>query len=65
MSGGLIAVGEEACRLDNDVDAKFLPRKILGIANGGDLEKLSVDKDAVFGCLDSCVQAPHDCVVLK
>ena len=65
MSGGLIAVGEEACRLDNDVDAKFLPRKILGIANGGDLEQLSVDKDAVLGCFDGCVEAPHDRVVLE
>jgi hypothetical protein len=65
MGGGLIAISEEARGLDNDVDAEFLPGKILGIANGGDLQKFAVDKDSVLGCFNSCVEATHDRVVLK
>ena len=48
---GLVAVGEEAGGLDDDVDAEVAPRQLLGVALGEDLERVAVDLDAVVGGL--------------
>ena len=41
--GGVVAVGEEAGRLDDDVDAEVAPRQRGGVALGEHLELLAVD----------------------
>ena len=47
VGGGLVAVGEEAGRLDHHVDAEVAPRQGLRVALGEDLEGVAVDDDAV------------------
>ena len=56
-SGRLVAVGEEAGGLDDDVDAEVAPRQRLGVALGEDLDRLAVDLDAVVDGLDVGVRA--------
>ena len=43
--GGVVAVGEEAGRLDHDVDAEVAPGQGGRIALGEDLDLLAVDDD--------------------
>ena len=41
--GGALAVGEEACRLDHDVDSQLTPGQGRGVALGEHLQLLAVD----------------------
>ena len=52
--GGVVALGEEAGRLDDDVDAEVAPRQRGGVALGEDLELVAVDDEAV-------VRRPRPC----
>ena len=44
---GVVAVGEEAGRLEHDVDAQILPGQLRRIAQRQDLELVAVDRDGV------------------
>ena len=63
--GGVVAVGEEAGRLEHDVDAEILPRQLRRIAQRQHLELVAVDRDAVALRLDSRVQVAEHRVVLQ
>ena len=62
---GLVAAGEDAGRLDDDVDAEVAPRQLLGVAHGQHLERVAVDLDAVVGGLDVVVEPAEHRVVLE
>ena len=51
LARALVGVGEEAGRLDDDVDAEVLPRQLAGVALGEGLDDLAVDRDALVGDL--------------
>ena len=55
--GGL---GEEAGRLDDDVDAEVAPRQVRRVALGEDLDLLAADGDAVVGERDLGREAAQD-----
>ena len=65
MLGGGVAVGEEAGRLEHDVDAEVLPRQLRRIAQRQHLELVAVDRDAVVLGLDVRVQVAEHRVVLQ
>ena len=65
VGGRLVAVGEEAGRLDDDVDAEVAPRQLRRVALGEDLERVAVDRDAVVGRLDVVVEPAEHRVVLS
>ncbi|GMA85014.1 hypothetical protein GCM10025868_02640 [Angustibacter aerolatus] len=61
----LLRVGEEAGRLDDDVDAEVGPGQRLRVALGEDLDLLAADGDAAVGDRDVLLQAAQDRVVLQ
>ena len=60
--GGL---GEEAGRLDHDVDAEIAPRQVRRVALGEDLDVLAGDADAVVGRAHLAGEPAQDAVVLQ
>ena len=62
---GLVAVGEDARRLDDEVDSERLPRKFLRVADLEHLQNLAVDADSVVGCRDRVRQDTENRVVLQ
>ena len=56
----MLAVGEEAGGLDDDVDAEVAPRQRLRVALGEHLELVAVDRDAVVGDRDVVVEPAED-----
>ena len=65
MLGGVGAGGEEAGRLDHDVDAELAPGQGGRVALGEDLELLAVGDDRVAVDLDPAGVAAEDRVVLE
>ena len=63
--GGVLAVGEEARRLDHDVGAELAPGQRAGIALGEHADLLAVDGDAVVGHLDRALERSVVRVVLE
>jgi hypothetical protein len=63
--GGGVALGEDAGRLDDDVDAEVAPRELLRIAHLQHLELVTVDRDAARGGLDGLAERAHHRVVLQ
>jgi hypothetical protein len=63
--GGVRALGEEAGRLDHDVDAEVAPRQLRRIALRERLDLAAVDDQRVPGRLDGGREAPVDGVVLE
>ena len=62
---GLVGVGEEAGRLDDDVGAQVAPGQLGRVALGEGLDRLAVDGDLVGGGLHLVRQAAEDAVVLE
>jgi len=62
---GLVAFGEEAGGLHDDVDAERLPRQLGGVAFGKHAQRLAVDRDAVVGGRNRVGQHTHHRVVLE
>ncbi|GAA1514064.1 hypothetical protein GCM10009761_15070 [Agromyces terreus] len=60
--GGL---GEEAGRLDHDVDAELAPGEVGGVALREGLDRGAVDDDVVVVVVDGRVEAARDGVVLE
>ena len=60
-----IAIGEEPRRLEHDVDAQVLPRKLRRIAERQHLEHIAVDRDAVALDFDLGFQVAEHGVVLQ
>ena len=52
MLGGVVALGEQAGRLDHDVDAELAPRQIGGVTLGEHLDLGPVDGEGVVADLD-------------
>ena len=65
MSGGRLAVGEEARRLDDDLDLSVAPWDLGRVALGEYLDHLAVDDEAAVGCLHGAVETPVVAVVLQ
>src|SRR5438046_596695 len=63
--GGVIAVGEQAGRFEDDVDAEILPRQLCRIAHREDLELVAVDGNGVLSGFDFGVQVAEHRVVLE
>ena len=63
--GGVLALGEEAGRLDHDVGAEVAPGQVGRVALGEDLDLLAVDGDRAVGRLDLAREAAEDRVVLE
>src|SRR3954453_22591947 len=61
---GVVALGEEAGRLEHDLDAEVAPRQVRGIALLEDLDLLAVDDEAVAADLHLARIRPQDRVVL-
>ena len=57
--------GEEAGRLEHDVDAEVLPRQLRRVLDRQDLELVLVDRDAVALGRDVRLQVAEDRVVLE
>src|SRR5262249_38561630 len=60
-----LAVGEEARRLDHDVDAEVAPRQRSRVALGQHLELLAVHEEAAVRRLHLAWEPPEDRVVLE
>ena len=65
VGGRLVAIGEEAGRLDDDVDAEIAPGQLLRIADGEHLEQVAGDVDAVVDDADLVGQPAHHRVELE
>ena len=63
--GSVLALGEEAGRLDHDVGAEIAPGQRGRVALGEDLDLLAVDRDRVLARLDLAREAAEDRVVLE
>jgi hypothetical protein len=63
--GGVVALGEEAGRLDHDVDAEVTPGQGGRIALGQHLQLLAADGQRTLADLDGLREAPEDRVVLE
>ena len=61
----VVTLGEEARRLDHDVDAEVAPRECLGVALGQHRQRVVADLDPVLGGRDLLGQHAHDRVVLE
>ena len=61
----VVALGEEAGRLDHDVDAEVAPRQRGGIALLERLDVLAVDPQRAVADLDRALERPVDRVVLE
>jgi len=62
---GELGLGEEAGRLDDDVDTQLAPREVGGVALREGLDRLAVDGDAVVVVADLGVEDAADRVVLQ
>src|SRR5579862_2291284 len=62
---GAFAVGEEAGRLDRDVDAELLPRQVAGILLGEQRDRAPADGDGTVAELDRNVELSEHGVVLE
>ena len=60
-----VAVGEQAGRLEHDVDAEVLPRKLRRVAERHHLEDIAVDGNAVALHFDLRLQVAEHRVVLQ
>ena len=63
--GGAVAVGEEAGRLEHDVDAEVLPRQLRRVLQREHLELVAVDRDAVALGRDVGLEVAENRVVLE
>ena len=63
--GGVVALGEQAGRLDHDVDAEVAPGQVGRIALGEHLDLGAVDGDRAVAGLDLAREAAEDRVVLE
>ena len=63
--GGVRALGEEAGRLDHDVDAEVAPRQVRRVALGQHLDLVAVDDQRVLADLDRARERAEDGVVLE
>ena len=63
--GGAVAVGEDAGRLEHDVDAERLPRQLRRILQREHLELVAVDGDAIARGRDVGLEIAQDRVVLE
>ena len=63
--GGVVALREQAGRLDHDVDAEVAPGQRRGIALGEHLDRLAVDDDRPVALGDLAREAAEDRVVLE
>ena len=63
--GRALAVGEEAGRLDDDVDLHVLPGQRGRVTLGQDAERVAVDRDLAVGDLDLLVELAVRRVVAK
>ena len=63
--GGAVAAGEDAGRLEHDVDAEVLPRQLRRILDRQHLELVAVDGDSFAAGLDVGVQVAEHRVVLE
>ena len=61
----VVPLGEEAGRLDHDVDAEVAPRQVGRIALLEDLDLLAVDRDRAAALGDLAGEPPEDRVVLQ
>ena len=52
VGGGLVAIGEETGRLDDQIDAQFLPRQLGRVALAEDANLAVAHLDAVVGGFD-------------
>ena len=62
---GLLAVGEEAGGLHDDLDAQVAPGQVGGVALSEHLDVLAVDGDAILVVGDLAVETTEDRVVLE
>ena len=62
---GLVGVGVASGRLDDEVDAHFLPRELRGIGLGEGSDSLSVYDEVVSVYFDGAREAAEDGVVLE
>lgn len=62
---GLLAVGEEAGGLHDDLDAQVTPGQVGGVALSEHLDVLAVDGDAILVVGDLAVETTEDRVVLE
>ena len=65
VRAGLVGVGEEAGRLDDDVDAEVLPRQRARVALGEHLDGLAVDDDGLSSASTDFAEPAEDGVVLE
>jgi hypothetical protein len=65
MLAGRIGLGEEAGRLDHDVDTQIAPRQVAGLAIGQHLELLAVHADDSVAGVYVIRQLAHHRVVLE
>jgi hypothetical protein len=63
--GGAVAIGEQAGRLEDDVDAEILPRQLRRIAHRQHLELVAVDDDRIALGLDFRVQVAEHRIVFE
>ncbi|GAA2936070.1 hypothetical protein GCM10020221_34790 [Streptomyces thioluteus] len=63
--GRVLALGEDAGGLDDDVGAQLAPGQVGGVALGHRLERHVTDGDRVVGVADVLLQATEDAVVLQ
>ena len=63
--GRVVALGEEAGRFEDDVDAEVLPGQLGRVAHREHLELVAVDRDGVFSRFDLRVQVAEHRVVLE
>ena len=63
--GGGAAIGEQARRLEDDIDAERFPRQLAGVALRQDFELVAVDRDAVLRGVDARVKVAEHRVVLE
>src|SRR5690606_37348771 len=62
---GVFLLGEDAGRLDDDVDTQLAPGDVGGVALGEHLDRLAADGDRVGGVGDLLLEAAQDGVVLQ
>ena len=65
MLGGAVAIREDAGRLEDDIDAEILPRKLGGILDRQHFELLAIDGDASLVALTSACRLPSTESVLQ
>ena len=63
--GGVVALGEQAGGLDDDVGAEIAPRQVRRVALGQDPDRVAVDGDALVAVLDGAGERPVGRVVAE